>query len=203
MPSIIDLARDEASQLLQPGYLPFESGFKNLDNNILLVAALTRMHYCRKDMVEWWFAHGLSPREHTAIYKLWHNVDHVRGEWDEKWSSGNYIGASHIVDETLGGKPPVYKLKINFQEPSLLYDTSKFKDANATAMVAYIYDRDRGLRLGVMTHYVRDTYLGCEMRSRFWLENANTEIARNLFQHCVEEMSNLAVLLPYFFRIKK
>lgn len=133
------------------------------------MASLTRMPYCSKEMVEWWFAYGLSPKEHTSIYKLWHPVDHIRGEWDDKWSSGNYIDASHIVDETLGRKPPVYKLKINFKGPSLLYDTSKFKKAGSTALVAYIYARDVAgdVRLGIMTHYIRDTDLGCEMRSRF------------------------------------
>jgi len=58
-------------------------------------------------------------------------------------------------------------------------------------------------KLGIMTHFVRDTELGCEMRSRFWLEKATLEIARRLFQHNVEEMSNLAVLLPYIYRIMK
>ena len=73
-----------------------------------------------------------------------------------------------------------------------------------------------------MTHFVRDTDYGCEMRSRFWLgmiahrdptitfrkpqvramraENLNREFARRLHQHCVEEMGYLAEILPVLYR---
>jgi hypothetical protein len=73
-----------------------------------------------------------------------------------------------------------------------------------------------------MTHLVRDTDYGCEMRSRFWLgmiahrdptitlpdaqirqmrsENLNAEFARRLHQHSVEEMGYLAEVLPALYR---
>jgi len=142
--SVLEIAGEKALMLLEQGYLPFESGYMELEGGVFEVASLTRMPYCKKEMIEWWFAYGLSPQEHTHIYKLWHPVDHVYGCWDDKWSPGNYIGASHLVDETLGRKPPIYKLRIHFQDPSVIYDVSKFKTSNCMAIVANIYDRDGG-----------------------------------------------------------
>jgi hypothetical protein len=203
MSETLELPLEQINRLLDPGYLPFESGYMRLSNGYYLVAVLTRMPYCNTKMIEWWFAYGLSPKEHTSIYKLWHPVDHIYGAWDDRWSPGNYIGASHIVEETLGGKPPAAKLRIHFQDPSKFYDTSKFKKARATAICARLYNREgkNEAEIGVMTHFVRDKDVGCEMRSRFWLNpaHANYEIAKGLFMHCVEEMRNLAVFLPYLY----
>lgn len=201
----LELNIDEVNRLLEPGYLPLESGYIRLSNGYYLVAVLTRMPFCNRKMIEWWFAYGLSPKEHTEIYKLWHPIDHIYGAWDDKWSPGNYIGASHIVEETLGGKPPIAKLRIHFQDPSIFYDTKRFESARATAICARIYLRgEKEVEIGLMTHFVRDRDVGCEMRSRFWLNPAysNYEMAKGLFQHCVEEMRNLAVLLPYLYAIK-
>ena len=73
-----------------------------------------------------------------------------------------------------------------------------------------------------MTHFVRDTDYGCEMRSRFWLgiiesrdpnvaftdeqmrvmrqSNVNEELARRLHQHATEEMGYLAEILPMLYK---
>lgn len=202
----LELPFEKVNRLLEPGYLPLESGFIRMSNGDYLVAVLTRMPYCNRKMIEWWFAFGLFPKEHTPIYKLWHPIDHIYGAWDDSWSPGNYIGASHIVEETLGGKPPAAKLRIHFQDPSSFYNKAKFEDAKATAICARLYTRggEREVEIGLMTHYIRDRDVGCEMRSRFWLnrEYATYELARNLFQHCVEEMRNLSVFLPYYYFVK-
>ncbi|MBS7647460.1 MAG: hypothetical protein QXK93_02730 [Candidatus Bathyarchaeia archaeon] len=201
----LELPFEQINRLLEPGYLPFESGYMRLSNGYYLVAVLTRMPYCKREMIEWWFAYGLSPKEHTQIYKLWHPIDHLYGAWDDQWKPGHYIGASHIVEETLGGKPPAAKLRIHFQEPSKFYDTSRFEEARATAICAHLFLRNEKIEveIGRMTHFVRDRDVGCEMRSRFWLNPnyANYEMAKNLFQHCVEEMRNLATILPYLYAI--
>lgn len=203
----LELRLEDISRLLEPGYLPLESGYMRLSDGYYLVAVLTRMPLCNRRMVEWWFAYGLSPKEHTEVYKLWHPVDHMYGAWDDKWSPGSYIGASHIVDETLGGKPPVAKLRIHFQDPSQYFNSAKLEQAKATAVCARIYFRgaDGEVETGFMTHFVRDRDVGCEMRSRFWLnpKYASYEMAKGLFQHCVEEMRNLAVILPLIYEIKK
>jgi DAPG hydrolase PhiG domain len=81
----------EANDLLNPGYLPFESGYRDLSNGKRLVAALTRMPGCRAKMVHWWF----SWLGGTDQYKLWHPTDHVFSDWENR-RDGNYIGASFM-----------------------------------------------------------------------------------------------------------
>jgi hypothetical protein len=73
-----------------------------------------------------------------------------------------------------------------------------------------------------MTHFVRNTDYGCEMRSRFFLghvesrdpekpfseaeatairrEAVTEELARRLHQHATEEMGYLAEFLPILYR---
>ena len=76
--------------------------------------------------------------------------------------------------------------------------------------------------LGLMTHFVRNTVQGCEIRSRFFLghvagrgpdhpippdaaralrhENVTADLARRLHQHATEEMSYLTEILPVLYR---
>lgn len=89
------------------------------------------------------------------------------------------------------------------------------------AVCARIGDLERPIDLGRMTHFVRDTDVGCEMRSRFWLGHVESrdparsltdeqareirhravtdELARRLHRHAVEEMGYLADLLPALY----
>ena len=107
-----------ANDLLNPGYLPFESGYRDLTDGKRLVAALTRMPGCRAKMVHWWF----SWLGGTEQYKLWHPRDHVFSDWENR-RDGNYLGASHLVHEYLAGPSgPLYKLRINFHDPAELFE---------------------------------------------------------------------------------
>ena len=47
---------EQANDLLDKGYLPFESGYKEIGDGKRLVAALTRMPGCGAKMVHWWFS---------------------------------------------------------------------------------------------------------------------------------------------------
>lgn len=115
---------------------------------------------------------------------------------DEKWKPGYYIGASHIAHEYIGGE--MTKLKITFCEPSELLDTSRFAALGVTAVCARIYLLDiPDMQVATLIHFVRDTDFGCEMRSQFWIIVPGADdIARGLHQHCMEEMGNLASILP-------
>lgn len=208
----------QADRLLDPGYLPFESGYMDLGDGRKLVAALTRMPGCRAKMVHWWFG-WLGG---TDQYKLWHPRDHVFSDWEGR-KDGNYIGASHLVHEYLAGQDgPLYRLRINFHSPAELFDEQRYRDAGVVAVCARIGDLDEPINFGRMTHFVRDTDYGCEMRSRFWLgeiesrepgktfsadevatirrRGINDELARRLHQHCQEEMGYLAEILPVLYR---
>ena len=210
---------EQANDLLLPGYRPFESGYMDLAHGRRLVAALTRMPGCRAKMVDWWFSWvgGIE------WYKLWHPTDHVFSDWENR-IDGRYIGASHLVHEYLAGPSgPLYKLRINFQDPETFFDAARYRAAKGTvAVCAKIGDLEHPVNLGRMTHFVRDTDYGCEMRSRFWLgyvesrdpavtfdeaqsaamrrDLVTEELARRLHQHAVEEMGYLAEILPLLYR---
>ena len=208
----------EADDLLEPGYLPFESGYKDLANGKKLVAALTRMPRCRARMVHWWFG-WLGG---TDQYKLWHPRDHVFSDWANRVGT-NYIGASHLVHEYLAGSDgPLYRLRIDFHDPAETFDAARYRTSGAVAVCARIGEMDAPVHHGRMTHFVRDTDYGCEMRSRFWLgvladrqrgelipedvaiglrkAHLNDNFARRLHQHATEEMGYLAELLPILYR---
>ena len=208
----------EANDLLEPGYLPFESGYRDLGDGRKVVAALTRMPGCRARMVHWWF----SWLGGTDQYKLWHPRDHLFSDWENR-IDGKYIGGAHLVHEDLAGPSgPIYKLRIGFHDPAELFDATKYEASGALAVCARIGDLDHPVDFARMTHFVRDTDYGCEMRSRFWLgifgsrdpavtiteerarelraANVNDELARRLHQHCTEEMGYLAEILPPLYR---
>ena len=121
--------------------------------------------------------------------------DHLVGDWDEHWRPGHYIGASHLVHEYIGDE--ITKLRITFREPSDFFDTTKFAEAKVgVAVCGNVGLLEEDVQLGHLIHFVRDTDFGCEMRSRFWLFDAEEKLGRNLMKHCIEEMGNLADLLP-------
>ena len=186
---------EEVSKLLEPGYLPLETGFTRLSNGYIYIAVLTRMPRCAGKMVDWWFGYAGD----TAKYKLWHAKDHIIGDWDEHWSPGHYIGASHLVHEYIGGE--LAKLRITFREPSELFDTSRFKEARVGAVVwGNVGLLEEKVQIGNLMHFIRETDYGCEMRSRFWLFDTPDKLGAGLMQHCIEEMGNLADLLPDLYK---
>jgi hypothetical protein len=202
---------EQANDLLEPGYLPLETGYQRLEDGTLLVAALTQMPGCKGYMVDWWFGY----HETTEQYKLWHPEDHVWTEWDEKWKPGHYVGATSQVHEYIGGD--LQKLRIRFRDPSELLDTSRFEEAGVSGVVcARTGLLEAPIWGGHLIYFCRDTDDGCEMRSRFWLgdvdppEIARTpeektamfpdEAGRSLLNHCIEEMRTLASFLPGLYR---
>jgi len=208
---------EEASDLLKPGYMKFESGVADYDDGFKTVAALTRMPRCRAKMVHWWFG-WLGG---TDQYKLWHPTDHLFSDWEGR-ENGDYIGASHLVHEYLAGSDgPAYKLKIQFQDPAVFFGDAGFGQFDGVAVAAKLGALDEPMNLGRMVHFVRNTDVGCEMRSRFFLGHMEArdgaadpdtaakaemrralvtdDLARRLHQHAVEEMGYLADILPVLY----
>lgn len=201
------MLREQANDLLKPGYLPLESGYQRLEDGSLFVANLTMMPGCKGYMVHWWFGFLHTDED----YRRWHPRDHVSLEWDENWWPGHHVKATHYVHEYIGGK--LQQLKIRFLDPSELLDTSRLEEAGVSGV---LYGRtglvDPPLWTGHVLHLCRDTDDGCEMRSRFWLGDfdppdiASTperkialipdELGEGLLKHCVEEMRTLAAFLP-------
>ena len=209
---------EEINDLLKPGYLPIETGVVDYPDGMKTVCALARMPRCRAKMVEWWFR-WLGG---TEQYRWWHPTDHLFSDWEGR-RPGTHIGSSHLVHEYLGGSDgPIYKLRINFRDPHEFYDPARYASLDGAAICAHIGSLDKPINAGRMTHLVRNTDTGCEMRSRFFLGHVesrdpavtfdaakraeiragfvNCELARRLHQHCTEEMGYLADLLPVMYR---
>jgi hypothetical protein len=209
---------EDANEMLRPGYQAFESGYQELQDGKWVVAGLTRMAGCRAKMVHWWFG-WLGD---ISWYRLWHPVDHISSGWEGR-ENGDYIGASHLVEEHLGGRDtPIERLRVSFHEPAETFDAAKYRASGAFAVCARPGLLDAPIHLGRMCHLMRDTDYGCEMRSRFWLgdiahrdptvtipeavirekrkEQLTADFARRLHQHCVEEMGYLADILPTLYK---
>ena len=203
----------EANRLLDVSCLPFESGWTRLEDGVIHVAARTHMIGCTAAMVDWWigFVHT------TEHYRWWHPRDHVFSDWEGERGTGRYVGGSHLVHEYIGEK--LYKLKINFRDPSEILDKSRFAEANVgTAIFGYVGDLERPGYFGRLLHLVQNTPDGCIMRSRFWLGELDPipeqkpspqamahlvpdALGAGLHSHCGEEMSILASNLPTFYKI--
>ena len=209
---------EDRNDLLKPGYLPLESGVVRYGDGHATIAALTRMPHSRAKMVHWWFG-WLGG---TDQYKLWHPRDHVFSDWEGR-ENGNYYGASHLVHEYLAGDDgPLYKLKVSFRDPHEVFDPAGYDALDGIAVCARPGSLEQPIRLGHMCHFVRNTDYGCEMRTRFWFgdvqsqvegetlpeevrqavraEALTDEFLRRLHQHAVEEMGYLADLLPVMYR---
>ena len=210
----------DANSLLEPGYLPLETGYTRLPNGQMFIAVLTQMPDTKGKMIDWWFGYAGD----TQKYKMWHPKSHIKGDWDEHWSPGHYIGASHLAHEYVGEE--FMKLRITFHEPSEYLDTSRFTEANVGAVLcARVGFLDKPVDFAHLIHFVRDTEEGCEMRSRFWSGDfkfrnqfvgpmvdriLNTrfmrkklvkeKIGRDLTIHCAEEMNHLAGFLPDLYK---
>ncbi|RBL89434.1 DAPG hydrolase family protein [Chitinophaga flava] len=201
---------EEANDLLKPGYLPFEAGWKRYDDGLLVVAARSSLANITGEMVEWWFTYV----QNTEQYTIWHKDDHVFSDWIGERGTGKYIGGTHIAHERLGGDE-IHKLKINFLDPANILDVSKFEELGVTAVHARLGIDGMPGYAAKMVHFIRDTDYGCEMRSRFWLgyfegndleNNLETrltiypdELGEGLCKHCHEEMSNFNIFLPELY----
>jgi hypothetical protein len=215
------MAPRDADRILETGYAPVETGHRRLANGTVLVSALTTMPGVKAKMIRWWFADFMRTTEH---YTWWHPRDHVWMDWEDK-RSGEYVGASHLVHERIGGH--LQKLRIHFVDPRTFFTPEKFADFEGVAVCAEVGELERPVNIARMCHVIRDTEWGCEMRSRFWLGIfagrkgnpvpqpllhllGNNPVSRRLMmprwlpsglqRHCSEEMSYLAGFLAELYR---
>jgi hypothetical protein len=220
----LGLTLDQADQLMDPGYLPLETGSTRLANGQTLVAVLTEMPGVTGAMFEWWMGwHYMEAQR----YKLWHPRAHVanrtaemRGD-DPALSDKEKYMTTHYVTEYIGEH--LQHIAIKFVEPpTLLTRTGDFSANNVAALVCAKVELQRApIVIGYLIHQIRHVEGGCEMRSRFWLgkpelRNARPGSLRNkilgstlvsrvaspanmahaMLVHCAMEMNHLASFLP-------
>lgn len=221
----LGFAHEQAGKLLEPGYLPLETGYTRLANGQVFVAVLTPMPGVSGEMIDWWFAwHGVEKER----YKLWHPHAHVRAKFEiplddtpDLPNREKYVGNTCLVDEYIGCD--YVQIAIKFQPPGDNYlDDSRFAQSNvSTAVCARVGSAGKPFNFGRIVHLIRETEHGCEMRSRFWLGDAEfatfskhgvinralgsrviakqvatQAMGRDLLVHCAMEMDHLANFLP-------
>jgi transposase-like protein len=188
------LFEEELSYLLKPGYMPMESGYYRLPNGQMYVAALTPMPGCKGQWVDWWFGTYL---KNTETFKQW-EPGTLCFKWDEAWRPGHYLGASTYVETSIGNR--INKQIRKYEDPAKFFDISKFDEARVEAMVCGENFTEEGCQDGRVVHMVRYTDYGCEMRSRFWINNGSEETARQYLETTLKGMPKLAESLKIWLK---
>lgn len=160
-----------AARMSRPGYEAMETGIATLPDGRFMVAIHTLMPRVTAEMWDWWFAwHG----HDSARYKLWHPEAHMacamaedrRGR-DLPWSR-QYIDNTCHVAEYIGGRAD--DLSIRFVDPASL----GFRPApNTVVICGRTGPTDIPIGIGWAIHQVRPIEGGCEMRSRFFLNDVS------------------------------
>ncbi|NWA91415.1 hypothetical protein HX807_22640 [Pseudomonas sp. D8002] len=163
---------DEAAvRMSRPGYEAMETGYAQLPDGKILVSVLTDMPgVCAEDW-DWWFGwHGVE----TARYKLWHPGAHFYSAVGQDRRSDRsltdrqrYVGNVSYVDEYLG--PDSSPLSVRFLDPRAV----GFLEAKpgCTTIVARGGFSTSPISFAWLIHQIRPTSNGCEMRSRFFVND--------------------------------
>lgn len=209
---------DKRNDLFLPGYQEVETGYCTMSDGTGYVANLTRMDHVTKDMFEWWFAwHALE----DLRYRIWDPEDHfyARQQNVEKVLDASVPmrektwGTTHLVMEDVGMGPS--PLTLDFLYPSDLgYDEDKVGTNACATMFSAVGHSEQGVN-AIMTHFVRETDTGIELRSRFWIGytmkdgvihkivpdgvKVPVEVSRSLWSHCAKEFNHLANILPSIY----
>ena len=167
---------DAARRMSAPGYESMETGYCELEGGRIQVSVLTRMPGVRAEMWDWWFGwHGTD----TARYKLWHPEAHYFSAVGEDRTADRtlsdrqrYIGNVSYVDEYLGADKS--QLTVRFLEPTKLgFEESR---SGSTVIAARGGLSPAPVAFAWLIHQLRPTEEGCEMRSRFFVND--TELLR-------------------------
>jgi hypothetical protein len=215
---------DDAARMLSgPGYHKMETGWTTLNNGVVVVACHTEMPGVTAEMWDWWM--GWHSCE-SARYKLWHPDAHQYTAVAENRLADRtltdrqrYVGNVSYVDEYVGGV--LTPLAIRFVEPSSLgFEESR---PGNTVIAGRVGLSVAPIAFGWLTHQVRATDSGAEMRSRFFLnhlehldlpgeaiatppvdraplgEGDPKSLGVGLLSHCAVEMNHLASFLPALY----
>lgn len=210
------LLPQDMNRLFDPGYLPGEFGYTQLEDGTVTLANLTKMPNVTPEMFDWWFAwHGLE----SLRYKIWNKDEHHYCQTRNTEQARNaslsmkerYWDTVHDVKEAMAPDAPVQDLIINFRNPvDIGFSAEKLKDFDGTIVCA-----GNEVSPTIMCHFIRPTADGCELRTRFWMGycvkdrkpvkaipdgiRIPPEAAKALLLHNIKEFTNLAALLPKLY----
>lgn len=195
---------ENVTDLLEPGYLPLETGIASCRNGEGSLAIWTSWPGTTPEMIDWWFGWHIA---RTERYKLWHPQAHyfAQPRYDLSDIPGltdreRYVGNTSWVDEYIG--PFASRLAISFHDPAEIGLDQPSLDAAdyGTVVYATTADSDDGGPRARLIHAVRRTGWGSEMRSRFIFPAGIAElIGPALIDHCYTEMTHLSGFLPHLY----
>ena len=217
------LTLDDLDRLLDPAPLAVESGWCTLADGVGYVAVRAAMPKVSAEMIDWWF--DWHPRE-PVRYRIWHPRAHRDNALEPPQRAGvkAHWGAVHHPVEDIG--TGVVHARIAFCRPSEVGFSSDGLDAPAvgTIVCGHAGDDARHMRHTVMAHVFLKQGDGLMLRSRFWIGAAirpygplgapgarllnnrfvrramiPAGVSRGLANHCAEEYTNLAALLPELY----
>ncbi|MEM6347048.1 MAG: FAD-binding protein [Bacteroidota bacterium] len=217
--SLLDI--DQMSRLEDAGDLALENGFSIAEDGSIAIAVKTILPHNSPEMWDWWFGwHGSEDQR----YKLWHPQAHLSAKWEDGQDTNCYIGRNSIIEEYIGDN--IFEAAIQFKSPldfGFSYEAINHPE-KAVYICARIGHPSLPVDYGFLVHQVRRTAAGVEMRSRFWMngkyvaarhnnilnkaavkvmqkfKSLPKNFAQDLLQHCAEEMSHLASILPALYQ---
>lgn len=151
---------NRANEVLAPGYLPFETGYRRLDAVQMEIASLHRLHGVNGAMLEWWMR---QIGRHDDWLTRQHPDDTRLLEWVRKPPENEFVGA-RIVIEVRGRK-----WQIAYHGADDILGDASLRDARPSfAVSARIGAREAPWWAGKFLQVCRDTDFGCEVRCRYW-----------------------------------
>ena len=213
---------ERRTELFLPGHQTVETGYCVMEDGTGYLANLTKMPGVTPEMFEWWFAWSALE---DLRYRIWDPEDHfyarqqnVEKVLDPKVPMREKTwGTTHLVMEDVGLGASDLTLKF-FYPDEFGYDESKVGTKDCAAMISAMGQSPVTVNT-IMTHFLRETKEGTELRSRFWigykLENGNVikvipdgvevpvEVPRILLNHCMKEFTHLAAILPQVYKENK
>ncbi|MEM1119630.1 MAG: FAD-binding protein [Bacteroidota bacterium] len=211
---------EEMTHLENEGDMPIETGYSVDKDGSIAVAVKTLMPHTTPEMWHWWFGwHG----SEDARYKLWHPKAHISAKWEDGKTDHCYIGRNSIIKEYIG--KDILDAAIQFKSPlefGFSFETINHPE-EAVYICAKIGHPKFPVDYGYLVHQIRVTPNGTEMRSRFWIggkyvaarqdnfvnkaavavlkkfKSLPNNFGRDLMQHCAEEMTHLATILPQLY----
>jgi len=222
--SHLALPLSERNKLMEPGYLPVETGYCLMPDGSGFAATKVLMPDVTASMIDWWF------NWHPLVglrYALWCPVAHktISAQHPDTHldSSGvdlheRNIGTVHYPVEGFNLEG-ARKLEITFKSPKQMgLDMEWFRNGSLSTFVAasvvHLWPR---VPICILFHAVRDVKGGVEFRSRYWLtyrfdrkgnmvksryplpKSIVLVLARNLCIHSLTEYNHLASILPSLY----
>ena len=165
---------NDLNKLLEPGYLPGETGYCGLADGSGYTASLVRFPGSTSAMFRWWFWWHSFESERYSLWHPWCHCSISRTDPETETKAGltdeqRYIGSTHHINEYIGQDP--LDIEITFVDPGRWgMDTSRFAGAGINGHACgNVLVKGSHVRLATMLHIIRDTKDGFELHSRYWI----------------------------------